>query len=1005
MRQRPRRRGGARVMLRRALALALVCVSCDRFTARFSTGDIIVAPSFVTVAPGDAVQFRATGCDGSCRFAFDDEHAASGDGASIDAAGNYVAGDNGPVEDVLVVSDRRGESSLARITVTSALAVSPQTASVAPLQTLLIASGGGKPPYSFSMLEAPSGGSVDAITGAYTAGAVGRVLDLVRVQDANGKARDVLVSVTEPLTLSLESPDARPGIANKLVARGGARPYVYSFAPRGNRSHGTVDENTGAYTPGENVLTKDVVRVTDATGLAVDLLVALPNKEVAIGFNFFEQCGKADFALDGRDHFAVLSLTDRKIADVRLQGPPEILTFIDRDVDPSQQEFIGAMALEDITGDQRTDLIVQSNKGWYLFAGAPGGLGPPQTLAFAGVAARFRALNIVAAPAVVSGTSLFSIGTNVGAFSTGPCTSSAANGDGIVFQTTLPGPAPIACVDAIAESGAKHLPLSMLPADFTGDGNTDLALLAGPTGKVVKLTTYGPAFSAPAMTTLSLSEELERAIALPPKATATQWGMLGVRAKTAKVQSYYCTSSACTSLQASAVADLFPGLSYLGGLALIDSSGPRETRAIGWNGTDGRIVAASFGPGTVHVDGVVATFPMQVDCASALDANGDGIEDLAAVNAASPNVVFQLGEGDGSYGRRARYLEIRNPRVFDFDADGVSDVVATDDTGAFVAYFGTDHQLAFAARAPNQAASLDFQLGAFGENGTPAIFAISNASQLFVREVSPTGQIGAERSVTMTGPGVPSAFFRLLPTEIGGAAAGPDFLVRRTDVSDVEWAAIVRDSVTSAHVVALEPLPGGAGTEMQRGDPVSVDLDQSGTDDLVAMIMDRTTPTHKGCVWRLSSQNGGFGSWQGGLDCVDVGGADGFIRTIGASNGRALFLIHYDDGATVATRVLSVSAIAKSVVDLPVEAKIAVVSRLDDDAVDDLAVSFGSTRLTLLRGDGAFGYGTVLQSIDVAPNSVKATAVLSSGAAPALLLNEATQTIVLQRDPQTHLFH
>ena len=55
---------------------------------------------------------------------------------------------------------------------------------------------GGAPPYTYSLLLNSSGATINAATGAYTAGATGSVSDTVRVQDSLGATSDAIVTVT-----------------------------------------------------------------------------------------------------------------------------------------------------------------------------------------------------------------------------------------------------------------------------------------------------------------------------------------------------------------------------------------------------------------------------------------------------------------------------------------------------------------------------------------------------------------------------------------------------------------------------------------------------------------------------------------------------------------------------------------------------------------------------------------------------------------------------------------
>jgi hypothetical protein len=82
------------------------------------------------------------------------------------------------------------------VTVTAALSISPTTASVAPGGGASFTASGGDGSHTFSLFANNSGGGIDAITGAYTAGSTGGVIDTVRVTDGLGATADATVTVT-----------------------------------------------------------------------------------------------------------------------------------------------------------------------------------------------------------------------------------------------------------------------------------------------------------------------------------------------------------------------------------------------------------------------------------------------------------------------------------------------------------------------------------------------------------------------------------------------------------------------------------------------------------------------------------------------------------------------------------------------------------------------------------------------------------------------------------------
>lgn len=80
--------------------------------------------------------------------------------------------------------------------VITALVLLPQTSQVAPLGTLQFTTYGGYGSYTYSILTNNSGGSINASSGLYTAGATPLVTDVVKVVDVFGNSQTVNVTVT-----------------------------------------------------------------------------------------------------------------------------------------------------------------------------------------------------------------------------------------------------------------------------------------------------------------------------------------------------------------------------------------------------------------------------------------------------------------------------------------------------------------------------------------------------------------------------------------------------------------------------------------------------------------------------------------------------------------------------------------------------------------------------------------------------------------------------------------
>ena len=146
------------------------------------------------------------------------------------------------------------------------LAVIAPSTSVPPRGRLtLSAAGGSNTGFNWSFTANRSGGSIDASTGAYTAGPTGSVTDTVNVIDsANGSAtRDI--TVTAGVSISPASPSVGPkGTATFTAAGGSGAGFTWSLAT--NASGGSIVATSGAYTAGPTAGVTDVVGVRDSLG-------------------------------------------------------------------------------------------------------------------------------------------------------------------------------------------------------------------------------------------------------------------------------------------------------------------------------------------------------------------------------------------------------------------------------------------------------------------------------------------------------------------------------------------------------------------------------------------------------------------------------------------------------------------------------------------------------------------------------------------------------------------
>ncbi len=237
------------------------------------TAGAAITPTTATVAPLGTASFAASGGSGA---GYTYSFATNGSSGTVSPSGAYRAGTTGSVSDVVVVTDSLGNTASATVTVTGAISVTPGTASVAPRGGASFAANGGAGGYTFSLQTNASGGNVSATGGAYTAGAKGGVVDVVRVTDANGAVVSATVNVGAEITIAPSPAHAPPlGTIAFTAAGGSGFGYVWELAT--TASGGTMDSATGEYTAGETANTVDTVRVSDSLGNVAILGVSVGN--------------------------------------------------------------------------------------------------------------------------------------------------------------------------------------------------------------------------------------------------------------------------------------------------------------------------------------------------------------------------------------------------------------------------------------------------------------------------------------------------------------------------------------------------------------------------------------------------------------------------------------------------------------------------------------------------------------------------------------------------------
>lgn len=116
---------------------------------------------------------------------------------------------------------------------------------------------------TWALTANPSGGSINASTGVYTAGATGSVTDVVRVTDAAGNVKSMNIAVGPGVSILPNPATVANGGALDFSATGGSgKGYVWTIPT--NNSGATISAQ-GHYVAGATPGT-DVVRCTDSLG-------------------------------------------------------------------------------------------------------------------------------------------------------------------------------------------------------------------------------------------------------------------------------------------------------------------------------------------------------------------------------------------------------------------------------------------------------------------------------------------------------------------------------------------------------------------------------------------------------------------------------------------------------------------------------------------------------------------------------------------------------------------
>ena len=226
----------------------------------------------VTLAPRASQTLAVMGGAGGNAFAL----THNGSGATLDpATGVYTAGAQADSSDLVTVTDQNGAATTIVINVGPGVSLDPSAPRVSPLGAVAFAAtGGAGSGYTFAFVTNASGGTLDATSGAYAAGATANVVDAIQVTDSLGNVATANVTVGNGLAVSPSAPMVAPRETVTFTVEGGSG-TGYTFALGTNASGGTIDPTTGIYQAGSTPGVADQIVITDSLGNTITITVAV----------------------------------------------------------------------------------------------------------------------------------------------------------------------------------------------------------------------------------------------------------------------------------------------------------------------------------------------------------------------------------------------------------------------------------------------------------------------------------------------------------------------------------------------------------------------------------------------------------------------------------------------------------------------------------------------------------------------------------------------------------
>jgi hypothetical protein len=661
-------------------------------------------------------------------------------------------------------------------------------------------------------------------------------VDVIEVVDAVGQVATAHMTVGAALAIAPAGGSVKQGGPVDFSASGGRPPYRFDFAPRGNRSAGTIDAITGRYVAGLNAGALDLVQVTDAAGAR-----ALVSSPVGVGGPRIAVPGGAseihagDVNGDGRADLVLLEPVggpSRRLTTAAFPrgSPPLVETYW---LPPSSQ----GVAVWDLDGSGQADVTVAESPVVVLLGAPSGSLVPGPS---------------VAATAYAPSDGVLAASNYYASSSGCPVTRLGWTASGLSAACAYTPTAPV---------GPR---IALAAGDFTGEGAPDAVFIDDTLSPPVNtpslrfaldpgsVPTQISALAAPGGTSVLLGNggDVRHQLAAGPFTTTLRDSIAALLSQTAPstrnvVRFATLSGPPWTAGWSSLELDPFDGEATAVGIAACPPPPSGVPALLAWNGT-GRLsvtqIDAGFVTSTTRLD--AAGFP--ISSAVCADLNGDGIPDVALAGASAGVAEVLVGDGDGGFGRRARFAIGGASAIGDVDGDGIADVVTATGAPGLRALFGGDHQL---ATGPETQVAVAVDLVALGDlSGShgagwtgDAVFQSPLGAQ-FLAPGRGDGTFGPMDPLPVyTGAAsdaaVPDA---LVVAELGGTAPGRDVLgwhvvptppwsqFNRYPNGAVQIVGLVRDAGAARRVSILR---GGNSNAVQ-----PIDRDGDGIPDAIAIL-------------------------------------------------------------------------------------------------------------------------------------------------------------------------